>query len=273
MSAPYLSPTITLLDLRTQLKFTVLALALDEHAKDQIGLIQPLLDEWPTIFHAQLDHWDAQTAASLSIHKADDVLDEHVDDFEHDLQEEIERDRTHPHYELYFATRPFALKRPVLGPELETIRAWLPALAEEESARLKAHHKSFSTAVDVADAALEDQTRADTANTVFRKTGKLADYFERVVAARERLHAVLENRRTKKRELNLSTDWPQGFFMPPQPQTLGVDERAARAAAKALARQSAADLAEKQRAARAKIAAAKAELAALKPSRKGKAGP
>ena len=168
-----MQPTMSMLELREELVYSRIACNSEPLAKPLARVFTALLDEWKTVFFQQLEHWDAQTDAEFQVWRTDDVLDERVDDVNRILLNHTDGDREHPKYELYFVTRPYDLKRPVLGEELESVRAWLPLLAGEDVGPLAKLKKPIEQAIEHADAAVAASTAADAENERFRRDGAL----------------------------------------------------------------------------------------------------
>lgn len=212
MGAPLLREKLSLIDVRDELVYSRVACASDKHATDQAKVFEGLIDEWQVIFAQQLAHWDSQTEAQFSVWAADEELDALVDDIDDVLLALVQRDRDDPHYELYFSTRPYALKRPVLGAELETLRGWALLLEDEDDKELKAMAKPLNKAIALADEAVASTNKTDIANQSFRQVGALAQFLVRVQEQRDRVAATLEKRRTEKAVLRLPRTWVSKFF-------------------------------------------------------------
>jgi hypothetical protein len=194
-----------LTSLRDEIVYPAITCKRDPRAADQAPLFQALLVDWDAVFKQQLGHWDAQTEASVLVHAADDVLDEHVDDFAG-----VVRTKQPGRMSYYFEKSPSALRRPVLGAELETVRNWIPALHHETSPDLSKYAPVFQGDVKVADAAVQAETDADEANRRFREIGELAAFLDKVEATRDKVYATLDQRRVDHPEWGVDRNWAAG---------------------------------------------------------------
>lgn len=268
MPAPLLDTGMSLLEVRDEVVFTRNALQEDPEARDLAPRFAALLERWPAVLAGQLACWDAQQLCALRISLCDDVLDQEVKAFARDLLDANGGDRTAPHFEHYFApgTPPSELVRPVLGDELETVRAWLPSLEQESDPKLSAYHARFAALVVHADAMVADSARADADNARFRNLGELAVYLKDIQTERDATFSIADRRVTKNPEKNLPRAWASGFFRTRRPAPLTEEERKAQAEKRAEARRKAEEVKQQRAEALQKIRDGKAALKALKKS-------
>ncbi len=262
MAAPFLDPESSLETLREDLVYLRCRLAKHPLACEFAPRVAELLTEWGDVYTQQLAHWDAQTAARVEVNMADDSLDDFVDGFDKDLRAVVGNKRDDERYRLYIAGGLSELKRPVLGEELETLRAWPEYLASEEDPRLVAHRKPLESAIRVAEDAIAARATADAKNAAFRTTGPLAKYVQKVLSARDHIWSELEIVRVKAKDGSLPREWASGFFRP-RPPTVTDAERKARAEARERARQEREELAKKRKELTAKLRETQKELSSL----------
>jgi hypothetical protein len=263
MAAPFLDPDSSLEKVREDLVYLRCRLAKHPLARELASKVAELLAEWSDVYSQQLAHWDAQTAAQVEVNLADDALDDFVDGFDKDLRAVAAKDPDDTRYRLYITGGLAELKRPVLGDELETLRAWPQFLSTEEDPRLVAHRAPLESAIRVADEALAGRAAADAKNAAFRTTGTLAKYVQKVLTARDHIWSDLEIARVKSADASLPREWASGFFKPPRAPTVSEAERKARAEDRARVRQEREELARKRKELSAKLRETQKELAAL----------
>lgn len=130
-----------------------------------------------------------------------------------------------PAYELFFGDRtPSALKRFVLGEQLEAMRGWLSKL-DAAAAALKALVPDLKKLVEGGDTAKAGLVEARAKIQAFRQTGGRKAYFDKVNAARKAAYGELSKLPFDKPELHLGADFGDRFFRPgPRTEIPGSDE-------------------------------------------------
>lgn len=95
-------------------------------------------------------------------------------------------DTTAPLYEKYFGEqRPHEVIAPLLGPQLETMRAWIPSLLASPHATLQAIGAEIQAAVAVADDTVTKRKEAEDKLSDFSETGERAQTIEAYNALRK----------------------------------------------------------------------------------------
>jgi hypothetical protein len=155
---------------------------------------------------------DGITVAAARVRKADDVLDDLVDEIEPVVRRAAGGDRTSARYTAFFKQAPSALKRPVLGPELETIRAWEPELEACPEVGLKQAAPRVGQAVARADTAVEQLTKSAASLRAFRLTGNRKTYIDACNASRARIVGEWADAIHKHPEWNLDAGFATQFF-------------------------------------------------------------
>jgi hypothetical protein len=260
MSAPQIPANSSLQFFREELVFSLGRTAADPAAADLSPQFKDLIDRWGPVNAQQLALWDAQTMADALVAAADDRLDALVDRLSPAVLALTGQKRSDPHYKLYFAVPPAELKRPVLGPELETIRGWLVHLAAETDPTLAALSKEFAAAVKLAGDAVKARRQADADNEQFRAKGALAVYLDDVRKTRDAIFATLEGRPAMAP--TLPRDFASRFFRHRKPTANG-DAKQARAEKRAAERAAAEAKAKAVAEAKAKVKDAQKALRAL----------
>ena len=168
--------------------------------------------------------------------RVDADLDPAVYDLSKVLLLEVRDNRKHPLYQRYFGKqRPSAIIRPVLGPELETIRSWIPSLTEAQQESLRNLSGRFQPLVTEADGAVSAQQEVARQWTDFSQIGsrcKLVDDFNLL---RRTLHADLSKLPGTPEGQNLPSDFADRFFIkerrtylaPAEPTVAQVEARLA----------------------------------------------
>jgi hypothetical protein len=227
MPAPQVPKTVALEGVRDDLVFSYDITRAHPAAADVAPRFKALIDAWPAVYMQQLAHWDAQTAADARIAMADIRLDALVDRFWPALLALVGQDRNDPHFRLYFTVPPNELKRPVLGPQLDTIKGWLVHFAKESDPTLVELGKEFKAAVKQANEALTARRNADADNEHFRAKGELAAYLDEVRKERDAVYADLDGRPAK--DASLPRDFASMFFRHRKPPAPTDGEKKARA--------------------------------------------
>jgi hypothetical protein len=121
------------------------------------------------------------------------------------------KDRAAPRYMLYFGgQRPFEVAAGILGPQLETMRGWIPLLAGSPEATLQAIGEEIKIAVADADAAVKAKADAESALLVFKTTGERAQLVNPYNALRKLTYGELG--KIKHQHPELPNDFAETFF-------------------------------------------------------------
>lgn len=154
-------------------------------------------------FEAMLARCDAVTSKQRTLRRAiivaqggitsaDATLDAIVDEVDVAVSRLAEKTAGHPTRQLFFrGMRASDLRRPVLGFELETLRAWPTALESTDYDSLKAMAPTVAAALKTADDAVAAQTTAQDQNRIFRLAGERKVFIDDANALRARAYGVL----------------------------------------------------------------------------------
>jgi hypothetical protein len=264
MPARKLDRSSSMSEVRREIAWSQAACDGDPIARPQALRFSQLLEEWQPTFFSTVQYEDGLLRAEQAVARIDDRFDDHINDFHLAVLTVTGEDRSLPHYTLYFNAPPSRIKRYVLGPKLETVRAWLPILEREEDPRLKPFHAKFTEDVAAADAALETRTAAEKTLRHSREVGEVAQFYDRVEQVRDDVYAFLDQHRAQHPELGLPRNFASRFFLKAPPRKLTEEQRQARAEARTRERAERAAKLAMQRAAQEKFRQARRELAAFK---------
>lgn len=156
----------------------------------------------------------AQAVAEAKVMRADEKLNGLVDELSLALREVTDNQRRSPLYQRFFGeSRPSEVKRPILGPQLELMRDWLPTLKASPVPGLKALATPLEAAIKEADMAVEAQRKAERELADFAEIGECKALIDQVNAARKSTYGKLAELVHKKPEANLPSDFAEQFFL------------------------------------------------------------
>jgi hypothetical protein len=156
MPAPIIDPRTATLTLLEEL---IVTLALLE-ANPLTAAFAPAFEElykndWHKLTLDEFTYLVAAYRADALVATADDVLDDFVDDLDKILLRKVKNNRDDTLYAYYLgAKRPFELKRPVLGGQLDIMVGWVERLKGSSDSELAALGARLETLVTAANAAL-----------------------------------------------------------------------------------------------------------------------
>lgn len=203
--------SISLLTLLGEIRFTLSRLLAERLAALFVPLFQSLRAEWTLIHQAELDLIEAASDAQARIVTADINLDGFVSRFSKSILIITGDDRKHPLHKIFFKNQaPSVFARPVLGAELASVKAWVPALAECTYPELKAMRPELEELIADADAAVAARDSADQKNDYFHNVGARAQFFAKVNGARSEVHGALG--RIQHTTAGLPSDFADRFF-------------------------------------------------------------
>jgi hypothetical protein len=181
-------------------------------------LTQPLAAEFMA-FRPFIDAAQAEELALLenryrieaAVQILDDALDGIVDSVDSTLRLELRYDRSSPIYLRFFGSlQPSELKRPMLGGQLETMRAWPSALEESSHPTLQQHGATLQAKLAEADAAEAEKQRVTQQLADFRVLGTRAKLIDRFNAVRKSLYGKLAE--IQHGNAGLGSGWAESFF-------------------------------------------------------------
>jgi hypothetical protein len=174
----------------------------------EFAVLRPLLDAAQA---EELTLLQSRYLAEAAVQILDDALDSIVDGVDSTLRIELRNDRSSPIYLRYFGSlQPSEIKRPVLGNQLETMRAWPSALVESSNPTLQQYGTTLQVKLVEADAAAAEKQRIAQQITDFRVLGTRAKLIDRFNAARKSLFGKLAE--LQHGNAALGSGWAESFF-------------------------------------------------------------
>lgn len=172
MAAPIISPQTTFDVVLGEGSFTVGELQSHPLAAPFTAQFDAFLASWAITNAARTALLIALGKAEGAVYGADDALDDFVDLLDRTLLIATKNDRKAALYLLYFAIKTAnLLKRPILGDELATVRAWIPSLQGSPTAAIAALAPVLVGLVAAADTAVAQRTAAEQALKEFDTVG------------------------------------------------------------------------------------------------------
>lgn len=174
----------------------------------EFAVLRPLID---TAQGEELRLMESRYLADAIVQVLDDVLDGIVDGVDSTLRIDLRNDRSSPIYLRYFGSLlPSEIKRPVLGGQLETMRAWPSALVESSNPILQQYGITLLAKLPEADAAAAEKQRVTQQLTDFRLLGTRAKLIDRCNATRKSLYGKLAE--LQHANAGLGSGWAESFF-------------------------------------------------------------
>lgn len=167
--------------------------------------------KWQPMHLKELELDYALALGTARVLHADTVLNGLVKKLDGALLMLTGKDRTAPLYSLYFgAQRPFEVAAGILGPQLETMRAWIPLLKASSDTTLQAIGAEVKAAVAAADDAVKVKADAESALLVFNTTGERPHLVATYNALRKGTYGELG--KIKHEHPELPNDFADTFF-------------------------------------------------------------
>ncbi len=174
----------------------------------EFAVLRPLLDAAQGEERTLLE---SRYLADAIVQILDHDLNGIVDGVDSTLRIELRNDRSSPIYMRYFGSLPPSeIKRPVLGSQLETMRAWPSALVESSNPTLQQYGVTLPAKLAEADAAAAEKQRVTQQLTDFRLLGTRAKLIDRFNAARKSLYGKLAE--LQHANAALGSGWAESFF-------------------------------------------------------------
>ncbi len=161
-----------LLDLVHELSFSTAQLQAQPLGASYAKEFEALLGATHKALLRQLELVTAQAVADAKVVRADDVLNQLVDQLSLTVLGLTGGEREHPLYQRFFGRqRPSEAKRPILGAQLELMRDWEATLLAAPQPELQALGTQLASAVKTADVAVEALRKAEQQRTDFAELG------------------------------------------------------------------------------------------------------
>jgi hypothetical protein len=168
---------------------------------------------WAKTDAQELEHRLAILRAIALVAAADDDLDIFVDKTSNVILSLTGNDRDAALYKQYFGERrPSELKRPVLGAQLDTMRAWVPSLKASSHKQLAQIGVDLEPKIAAADMAKTRLTTAQHESRVFRATGERRALIDHFNALRKDTYGKIAGMPHKHPDENLPGSFADRFF-------------------------------------------------------------
>jgi len=221
MSARLLKPTVSILTLILEVRYTISRAHADPRAAFCVPVFEPLRNECLVVQQQELEGLEALANAQANV----DAGDEGIDDFASRLSKALliitKDDRKHTLYLHYFGNKSLSVfLRPKLGAQLSAMKAWVDSLATSPFPALQAMTGELTELIARADMALTARTTAQASIRKFRQVGARRQLFDTVNGARKKADGELATIAIETP--GLSSDYPDHFFRsaPESPEAL-----------------------------------------------------
>jgi hypothetical protein len=212
MKPRILSPDISCRDLAEEIFHTSAHLRARSFLQPQAEQHDLVLPDLRQLGDAELDLLRAILAVEARKAVLDDAFDFISTGVAGTLLIENGNDRGAQVFVRYFGNRsPSRFKRPVLGEQFVSMRAWVPSL-QEGSPALQAYGAQIATLVPQADAVLQDEIEAERAFADW-EIGPRKAFVDRYNGLRVALYGQLAELPHTRPELGLHRDFAHGFFL------------------------------------------------------------
>ncbi|XXT18454.1 hypothetical protein WME94_50320 [Sorangium sp. So ce429] len=213
MPAPIIEQDASLESVLEQNTHTLTWLLAYPFTQDLAAPFQAQQERWMEVERQEILLWMDILKATTQVSVADEALDALVDAVGNTILAEAGNDRSAPLYTLYFGNqRPSDLKRPVLGGQLETMRAWLPSLTAAASQALRALGEQLAAAIQRADAATAALAAARQKNREFRTVGERKAFIDAQNALRKSTYGAIAEMPHKHPDKRLPNTFADLFF-------------------------------------------------------------
>ncbi len=154
---------------------------------------------------------EAQFEIDAAIELADDDLDLTVEEVRAFVLIEANQNRKAPVFRLYFGNqRPSDFKRPILGTQLDLMKPWPESMKTSVNSALQQHAPIAEARIKTAIDCTTEKTEIDRKLTEFRAVGTRAKLIEKFNALRKATHGKLGE--IQHANPKLGTDWADSFF-------------------------------------------------------------
>lgn len=211
--APTLTIDHSLNDVLHEVVYTYKYLSKTGHLASHLAIFAGLVQQGKSLqtkadaFHE--DIFEAEIDAEITDAKLNAICAEvliHVNELKDDKERSLLRSR------LIANKSPSVFYRPVLGPQLEAVRAWPSVLSELSFVPLKSLAPSVQTMVEEANTAEKNLDAKLLEEQNFFSVGDFKKYVDQVNAARKQLEGDAEAFRHSHPELNLPKDFAKMLF-------------------------------------------------------------
>jgi hypothetical protein len=214
MSSRYIPYNTSIIALRHQINYTKAALLADPLVAVHAEKFEALELRWRALSDRHYELTAAVVMARARIAYADGVLNSIVDLVDKSALL-LNADRKAPLYQMFFGRyTPGALKKPLLGRQLEVMRGWLPILLGQNAPEaLRALGPRLSEAISEADAAVKAKQDAETVLEEFEAIGEYKKFVDDLNRLRIDTFGVLDALPLERPDLHLPRGFARRFFL------------------------------------------------------------
>jgi hypothetical protein len=209
----HIKPTASLQAIFEEIIYTRAQLRAYPVTASLVEAFSDMRTRWFEVQAEELGLVEGEVTADAHAVRVDEDIDPLVDELSRTVLNEVKGDRAAPLYRRFFGRqRPSSVKRPVLGPELKTVRDWLPALAEATQELLRGVGVRLGVLVAEADAAVSEQIETDRQWDDFVTLGNRRKLVDELNTLRENTHAALVTLKNSPEGKDLAGDFADRFF-------------------------------------------------------------
>lgn len=174
---------------------------------------EPFFGEWEKCNQHEIKLRTALVRHNARIVSRDDTLNVLVDAVKQAVLLAVKNDTKAALYVLYFGAQSASEhKRPMLGPQLERMRGWIPSLTASPNLVLSALGERLVVAVALADEAVAARLVAEQQNRDFRTIGERKELVDSLNALRKATYGKLSELPHARPELHLPASFAEQFF-------------------------------------------------------------
>jgi hypothetical protein len=213
MTAGILSPELSLESILEHQVYTLARTLAHPMTAEIAKPFEQLVGQWWDIDRQETELWIAILKATAKLVAADDTIDDLLGAISRAILTQTAGKTDDPMYTQYYGTKnPSAMKRPVLGDELVTVRKWVPSLKASSEPALATLGTELEAAVAVADQAVTELGAAKQRNAEFRATGARRIHIDAVNVARKAAHGLLSQMPHRPEGKHLPSSFAERFF-------------------------------------------------------------
>lgn len=205
MPARLLKPSLALLTLLIQIRYTLSRLLAHPLTSTFVPAFQALRDQWTAVQALEISLNEQLSNAKAQVDIADAALDDFATRFSNALKALTGQNQGADLYVHFFKKPLNEFKRPILSRQLAAMEAWILSLDGTAHATLAAMKPELIALVTAGKKAEADLTAIEQKIRTFRDVGERKQLFERTNAERKNTHGALA-------KLALSTPGLPGSF-------------------------------------------------------------
>lgn len=212
MPARLLRPSLSLLALLLELRYTLSRLGANPLTSSFVPRFQTLRERWSAVQAQEIALNEELSDAKAQVDIADAALDDFANRFSSALQIVTGQKRDAPLYEHFFKKPLGEFRRPVLAGQLKAMEDWLLLLQSTPHTTLADMRPALVTLVEAGKAAAARRDSLTLQIRSFREVGERRQLFDQVNAERKELYGALG--KLALSTSGLSSAFPNQFFKP-----------------------------------------------------------